>query len=101
MASKPIKDFRYGSVRVAVWDNQTQAGIMYNVSVCRPYLNKTGQWAESHSFSDQELPALAKALNDAHSWIYQLKQVAQVVLLGQNEKDGPAAEVVEDLPEAA
>lgn len=87
MASRPIKDFRYGGVRVAIWENQTQAGIMYNVTVCRSYQTKDKQWAESRSFSDYDLPALAKALNDAHSWIYELKNNAQVIALGSEPDD--------------
>jgi len=101
MASKPIKDFRYGSVRVAVWENQTKAGIMYNVSVCRPYLNKAKEWAESHSFSDYDLPNLAKAVNDAHSWIYELKQHAQVIILGHDETHPEQNEPEDLLPAAA
>lgn len=97
MASKPIRTFRYHNVRVAVWENQTKAGIMYNVSVCRPYVNRNKEWAESNSFSDIDLPALAKAVSDAHTWIQNHKSAAQVV----TNSSGPDEQEDDTLADAA
>ncbi len=77
--NKPVQEFRYGYARATVWLNQTSSGVMYNVTVSRSYKDKeTDQWGDSSSFGDLDLPALAKAVNDAHTWIYQQKAAAQV-----------------------
>lgn len=80
MTAKPVKDFRYGSARVAVWLNQTASGVFYNVTISKSYRDKTtDEWRESNSFPDADLPAVAKAVSDAHSWIHEQKQNAETV----------------------
>ena len=47
-------------------------------TVCRVY--KDGDaWGESGSFEDRDLPNLAKAAADVHTWIYQQKAKAVTV----------------------
>lgn len=82
MNAKPVKEFRYSGVRAAIWLNQTPAGVMYNVTVNRSYKEKdTGEWKDSGSFRDSDLPALAKAASDAHSWIFEKKACAQTTTI--------------------
>jgi len=71
-ANRPIHTIRYGAVRAAIWRNMIDAGNnsrpVYNVTFTRSY--KDGdQWRESASFGLDELLLLAKAANDAHSYI--------------------------------
>jgi hypothetical protein len=57
---------------------QQPSRIFYNTTFCRVY--KDGSiWGESASFEDRDLPNLAKAAADAHSWIYQQKALAVTV----------------------
>lgn len=71
--SRPVQVVRFGSIKAAVWLNQTSAGPMYNVTVSRSY--KDGdEWKESSSFGMDDLLPLAKALDDAHSWIHEARQ---------------------------
>ena len=57
----------------AVWANNSQAGYFYNTTFTRLY--KDGdQWGDSASFEDRDLPNLAKAAADVHTWIYQQKR---------------------------
>ena len=77
-ANRPIKEFWYSGARAAIWQNQTKSGVMYNITVSRSYKDPTtDQWADTNSFSDSDLPALAKAVSDAHSWIIGHKQSAE------------------------
>jgi hypothetical protein len=78
ITAKPVHRIRYGNVSAAVWANNSQAGYFFNTTFNRVY--KDGDnWGESHSFEDRDLPNLAKAAADAHSWIYQQKDKAITV----------------------
>ena len=71
--NRPVHVVRYGSLKAAVWLNQTSAGAIHNVTVTRSY--KDGEeWKESSSFGYEDLLPLAKALDDAHSWIHEQRQ---------------------------
>ena len=90
---QPVHKLRYGNVSVAVWANNSSAGYFFNTTCCRIYKNGSDEWGESTSFDDRDLPNLAKAANDAHSWIQQQKQNA-VTTSGTSEPMPDHAEVV-------
>jgi hypothetical protein len=78
ITTKPVHRIRYGNVSAAVWANNSQVGYFFNTTFQHVY--KDGEnWGESHSFEDRDLPNLAKAAADAHSWIYQQKANAVTV----------------------
>jgi hypothetical protein len=71
-ANRPVHTIRYGAVRAAIWRNMIDAGNasrpVYNVTFSRSY--KDGdQWKETASFGADDLLVLAKAANDAHTYI--------------------------------
>ncbi|MCC6426036.1 MAG: hypothetical protein WAZ94_07305 [Phycisphaerales bacterium] len=67
--NKPVHVVRYGSIKAAVWLNQTSAGPMHNVTISRTY--KDGDdWKESGSFGADDLLSASKALDAAHTWIF-------------------------------
>jgi hypothetical protein len=67
--NRPVHVVRYGALKVAVWANETSSGIMHNCTVSRSY--KDGDdWKETQSFGPDDLLPLAKALDDAHTWIH-------------------------------
>ena len=66
----PIHTVRFGSVKAAIWQNETSNGHMYNVTVSRTYRDGE-QFKDSSSFGPDELLTLAKALDEAHSWIFE------------------------------
>lgn len=68
-ANKPAHEIRYGQVKAVIWKNQTAHGHMFNVTFARIY--KDGdEWKESSSFGSDDLLVLAKAADDAHTWIH-------------------------------
>lgn len=73
--NRPVHEIRYGSVKVVIWKNQTQNGHMFNVTAARLFRDGD-KWKEASSFGQDELLVLAKALNDAHSWIHVQKEAA-------------------------
>jgi hypothetical protein len=76
VTTRPVHTIRYGSVSAAVWANNSRVGYFFNTTFCRSY-KEGDQWQETGSFEDRDLPALAKAALDAHSWIYSQKAKAR------------------------
>ncbi|NLS90592.1 MAG: hypothetical protein GXX96_00210 [Planctomycetaceae bacterium] len=77
--AKPVYRLRYGNVVAAVWLNNSNAGYFYNSTFEKLYTLEDGKWADSSSFDDRDLPNLAKAAADVHTWIYQQKAQAVTV----------------------
>jgi len=70
---KPIHEIRMGRIKAAIWQNETDNGIRYNVTVGRLY--KDGEsWTQTESFGRDDLPVLAKVADQAHTFIFQKQQ---------------------------
>ncbi len=77
-SNKPVYRLRYGNVVACVWANSTTEGYFFDSTFVRLY--KHGEiWQESTSFDDRDLPNLAKAAADVHTWIHQQKANAVTV----------------------
>lgn len=73
---KPIHEVRMGTIKAAIWKNDTQNGVRFNVTFERLY--KDGEeWKSTDSFGRDDLPLLAKVADRAHSWIFDQKQEEQ------------------------
>lgn len=70
---KPIHEIRLSRVKAAIWQNPTDNGIFYNVTVSRLYRD-ADQWKWSDSFGRDELPLLASVTDQAWHWILQKQQ---------------------------
>ena len=70
---KPIHEIRMGRIKAAIWQNETDNIIRYNVTFGR--LFKEGEsWRQTESFGRDDLPVLAKVADQAHSFIFQKQQ---------------------------
>ena len=70
---KPIHEVRLGHIKAAVWKNETEAGVRYNVTFSRIY--KDGDTGNStDSFGRDDLLLLGKVADQTHSWIFQQSQ---------------------------
>ena len=68
--SRPVHEVRLGAIKAAIWENQTQNGVRYNVTLTRLY--KDGNdWKDSTSFGRDDLPLVAKVSDRAHTWIFE------------------------------
>jgi len=66
---RPVQEVRMGSIRAAIWENETQNGTRFNVTVSRLY--KDGdKWKDSNSFGRDDLPIVGKVVDRCHSWIF-------------------------------
>jgi hypothetical protein len=69
----PVHTIRHRSIKASIWRNVTPKGPVYNVIVVRGF--KDGEtWKDSHSFGYDDLPIVAKLLNDCHSFITTLNE---------------------------
>ena len=71
--TKPAHEVRLGHIKAAVWRNETESGVRYNVTFNRLY--KDGDiWKSTDSFGRDDLLLLAKVADNAHSWIFAQSQ---------------------------
>jgi hypothetical protein len=66
--TQPVHEIRLGAVKVAIWENATRNGTLFNVTVQRLYRDDD-QWKHSDSFGRDDLLLLAKLADQAHTWI--------------------------------
>jgi hypothetical protein len=67
---KPVHEVRMGSIKGAIWKNDTQNGVRFNVTFTRLY--KDGDdWKSSDSYGRDDLLLLGKVADKAHSWIFE------------------------------
>ena len=67
---KPAHEIRLGRIKATLWENETEQGTRYNVTVSRLY--KDGDdWKSSTGFGRDDLPLVAMVVEMAHFWIYE------------------------------
>jgi hypothetical protein len=73
--AKPVHEIRFGAIKAAIWENQTENGVRYNVTISRLY--KDGDsWKRTESFGRDDLPLVAKVADTVHTWIFEQSQQA-------------------------
>ena len=68
--NKPAHEVRLGAIKAAIWQNNTDSGVRYNVTFERLY-NQEGEWRSTNSFGRDDLLLLGKVADLAHSWIIE------------------------------
>ncbi len=82
--NKPANTARYGAIKCTIWRNDSRNGPFYSTVITRSY--KEGEdWRESPSFGLEDLPTVAKAALDAHSWVREQ-------LISEREATAPPSE---------
>jgi len=66
--NKPVHEVRLAAVKAAIWKNDTESGVRFNVTITRLY--KDGDdWKNTDSFGRDDLLLVAKVADLAHTWI--------------------------------
>jgi len=76
--TQPAHVVRLRNIRAALWANDTEFGVRYNVTCARLYKDNEGQWRTSDGFGRDDLLLLAKVLDLAHTWICEQVQGQEV-----------------------
>ncbi len=69
----PVAKVRVGLITGNIWENTTEKGTFHNVTFERRYKDGKGNWQSSHSYNADDLLALAKAADLAHSKILEAR----------------------------
>lgn len=68
--TRPVYEVRFGRIKAAIWENETENGVRHNVTITRLY--RSGDvWKDTTSFGRDDLPLVAKAADIAHTWIFR------------------------------
>ena len=75
MKNTPATKIRIRNLEAAIWRNETDQGVRFNVTFTRFYRDGE-QWKSSTSFGRDDLLLLAKIADRAHDRIFELVQEA-------------------------
>lgn len=76
MKKQPVHEIRLGTIIVRIWRKKTRNGITHTLNIVRLYRNGDA-WVESSRFGRDDVPLMRKALDEAHTWIFQHSQEIQ------------------------
>lgn len=71
---RPVHKVRLRSVTAAVWQNQSDRGPWYSVTVSRSYRDDAGNWHTAENYSGGDLLLLAEVSRLAFLWIERTGQ---------------------------
>jgi hypothetical protein len=69
-AQQPAHEIRLGRIKATIWENVTENGKRYNVTLSRLYRDEE-EWKQTTSFGRDDLPLVAKVADIVHLWIYE------------------------------
>ncbi len=76
MKTRPIQEVRFGTIKDAIWENETPTGIRYSVTFSRLY-READRWKAAANFGRDDLLLLGKVADQAHAWILTRNQNPQ------------------------
>jgi hypothetical protein len=66
-----VKTFRFGRIKAAVWENETEKQTYYNVTFARTYTDAAGNPQDTDSFGRDDLPLVGKLADLVHTFIFE------------------------------
>ncbi len=70
-AKLPVKSFRLGRIKAAVWENESDQKKFFNVTFARTYMDEAKNYHDTDSFGRDDLPLVAKLADQAHTFIFE------------------------------
>ncbi len=67
----PVKTFRLGRIKAAVWENEADNKKFYNVTFARTYVDEAKNYHDTDSYGRDDLPLVAKLADQAHTFIFE------------------------------
>lgn len=67
----PVKTFRLGRIKAAVWENEADHKKFFNVTFARTYVDDAKQYHDTDCFGRDDLPLVAKLADHAHTFIFE------------------------------
>lgn len=72
--NKPIETLRDSRLKASIWENESEKGPYYTVTLAKIYEDKDGHLQETQSFSASELLRVAELAREAHGVVRDLKR---------------------------
>ena len=66
----PVKTFRLGRIKAAVWENEADQKKYFNVTFARTYVDEAKNYHDTDRFGRDDLPLVAKLADQAHTFIF-------------------------------
>lgn len=70
--TKPVKEFRAGTIKAAVWRNEVQDGdrtaVRYSVRIQKRF-KRDGEWHETDYYFPEDLPKLRLVADKAYEYV--------------------------------
>ena len=71
-ANRPVKEFRAGTIKAAVWRNEVQDGdrtaVRYSVRIPKRF-KRDGEWHETDYYFPEDLPRLRLVTDKAYEYV--------------------------------
>lgn len=71
---RPVETLRDGSIKAAIWKNESEKGAFFAVTVSRTYKNGKGDLQDTDGFSGSQLLRLARLADKAYERTAELVQ---------------------------
>ena len=75
-ATSPIKTLRDGNIQLAIWENISEKGAFYTVTLSRSYKDSDGNYKNTHSFGSNDLLKINQLTHHAYMVIKELERAA-------------------------
>lgn len=72
--NQPLETLRDGRLKATLWENQSESGPYYTVTLAKVYEDKDGHLQETSSFSASELLRVAELARESHGLIRDLRR---------------------------
>lgn len=69
--TKPVRTFRLGRIKAAVWENEADQKKFFNVTFARTYMDDARNFHDTDSFGRDDLPLVTKLADQAHTFIFE------------------------------
>ena len=73
----PVAKVSVGLQTASIWKNESEGRAFYNVTFDRRYRNAQGEWKSTDSYGADDLLALAKLADLAHSKVLELQEAGK------------------------
>lgn len=62
----PIKNYRTGTMEVALWENEIEDKTFRNITISRSYKDKEDNWKNTNNIPVDDIPKLVAILNEVY-----------------------------------
>lgn len=85
---RPEETLREGSLKAAIWRNESENGAYHSVTVARTYKDRDGNLQDTQSFRAKDMLGLAELARRAHHNTHELDREAFKERRAQQQEQG-------------